>query len=94
MTRARFVVRGVVQGVNFRAAAAREATTRGLTGRVWNRNDGAVEVIAEGDAAAIEQLQRWLGRGPRMARVEGVERTDLGGDPRYRDFRITYAPAE
>ena len=94
MTRARFVVRGLVQGVNFRAAAAREATTRGLTGRVWNRNDGAVEVIAEGDAAAIEQLAQWLGRGPRMAQVEGVERTDLGGDPRYRDFRITYASPE
>lgn len=94
MTRARFTVRGVVQGVNFRAAAAREATTRGLTGRVWNRNDGAVEVIAEGDAAAIDQLARWLGRGPRMAQVEDVERTDLGGEPRYSDFRITYASPE
>ena len=94
MTRARFVVRGLVQGVNFRAAAAREASSRGLTGCVWNTADGAVELIAEGDAGALASLERWLGHGPRMAEVEGVDRTDLAGDPRYRDFRITYDAPE
>jgi acylphosphatase len=94
MTRARFVVRGVVQGVNFRAVTLREAATRGLTGRVWNRDDGAVELIAEGDADALAALERWLGHGPRMAEVERVERTDLGGATRYRDFQITYVAPE
>jgi len=94
MIRARFVVRGRVQGVFFRAEAVREATGRGLTGRVWNTADGAVELIAEGDADALAALERWLGQGPRMAEVERVERTDLGGDPRYRDFRVAYAPPE
>lgn len=94
MTRARFVVRGLVQGVNFRATAAREASTRGLTGRVWNAADGSVELIAEGDAEALASLQRWLGHGPRMAEVDGVDRTDLGGDARYRDFQISYAAPE
>ena len=94
MRRARFVVRGVVQGVNFRAAAAREAASQGLTGCVWNTDDGAVELIAEGDAAALEALQRWLGRGPRLAQVEDVQRMDVGGDQRYRDFRITYSAPE
>ncbi|HUG06366.1 MAG: acylphosphatase [Chloroflexota bacterium] len=88
MTRARFVVRGVVQGVNFRAAAAREATARGLAGRVWNRADGAVELVAEGDAPSLDALQAWLSRGPRFARVEGVDRSPAGGEPRYRDFAI------
>jgi acylphosphatase len=91
MRRARFVVRGLVQGVNFRATAAREASSRGLTGRVWNAADGSVELIAEGDTEALASLQRWLEHGPRMAEVEGVERTDLGGDARYRDFQIAYA---
>lgn len=94
MTRARFVVRGLVQGVNFRAAAAREAATRGLTGRVWNRPDGAVELVAEGDPAPVAVLQEWLARGPRLARVESVDRTDLGGDRRYKDFGISYAAPE
>ncbi len=94
MTRARFVVRGLVQGVNFRAAAAREASSRGLTGCVWNTVDGAVELIAEGDAEALAALERWLGHGPRMAEVDGVERTDLGGERRYQEFRIAYAAPE
>jgi len=94
MTRARFVVRGLVQGVNFRAAAVREATARGLTGCVWNRADDGVELIAEGDAASLASLQEWLARGPRLSRVRSVDRTDLGGERRYSDFSIAYAPPE
>lgn len=91
--RARFVVRGLVQGVNFRAATVREAAARGLTGRVWNRDDGAVEVIAEGDVAALADLERWLRDGPRHAAVDAVERSDAGTEPRYREFGISDGPA-
>lgn len=92
--RARFVVRGIVQGVNFRAVTAREASGLGLTGRVWNRADGAVEVVAEGTAQALDELGRWLERGPRSARVEDVERTDLDGEVRYKDFAIAWRAPE
>lgn len=91
--RARFVVRGFVQGVNFRNAAVREASLRDITGRVWNRDDGGVELVAEGDAEALAALERWLQQGPRMADVEAVERTDIPGERRYRDFQISYGPA-
>lgn len=91
--RRRFVVRGLVQGVNFRAAAVREATARGITGRVWNRDDGAVELVAEGDDSTLADLERWLRVGPRLAEVESVERADVGGERRYRDFQIGYGPA-
>ena len=94
MTRARFIVRGQVQGVNFRAAAVREATSHGLTGCVWNRADDAVELVAEGDQSALAAMERWLAHGPRMARVDRVERSDLGGAPRYQDFSIAYAGPE
>ena len=94
MTRARFVVRGRVQGVNFRAAAVREATTHGLTGCIWNTDDDAVELVAEGEADALAALERWLAHGPSLARVERVERTDLSGVPRYQDFSIAYAAPE
>jgi len=94
MTRARFVVRGVVQGVNFRAAAAREGTVLGLTGRVWNTTDDGVELVAEGPAASLANFERWLAGGPRMARVERVERTELAGDRRYDDFAVSYASPE
>ena len=94
MTRARFVVRGRVQGVFFRAEAVREATARGLTGCVWNRADDAVELIAEGDAHSLDTLQDWLARGPRLAKVERVDRSDLPGDSRYDQFSIADAAPE
>lgn len=94
MTRARFVVRGRVQGVNFRAAAAREATARGLTGCVWNSGDDSVELIAEGDSASLAALEAWLARGPRLSQVESVDRMDLVGERRFRDFSIAYTAPE
>ncbi len=90
--RARFVVRGLVQGVNFRSAAVAEATRLGLTGRVRNREDGALEAVAEGAGEALEDFARWLRRGPRLAEVESVERTELEGGGRYHDFAIAYGP--
>lgn len=86
--RRRFVVRGRVQGVNFRASAAGEARRLGLTGRVWNSADGSVECVAEGDESALASFREWLGRGPRMARVERVEETPLAGERTYRDFEV------
>jgi acylphosphatase len=88
LLRKRFVVHGRVQGVNFRAAAADEARRLRLHGRIWNRDDGSVECVAEGDAAALGRLREWLGHGPRLARVERVDASDLDGDPAYDDFRI------
>jgi len=91
--RARFVVHGSVQGVNFRAAVVQEATARRVTGRVWNREDGSVELVAEGEESAVADLARWLCLGPRLAEVESVERTDVAGDRRYREFAVSYGPA-
>src|SRR5438309_11930957 len=53
MARARFIVRGLVPGVNFRATAVREASRLSLTGRVWNRPDGTVGIVAEGDVELV-----------------------------------------
>ena len=91
--RTRFVVRGLVQGVNFRASVVQEASARRLTGRVWNRDDGAVELVVEGDEATLAELAGWLGQGPRSAEVESLERSDVAGDRRYREFAISDGPA-
>lgn len=88
------MVHGMVQGVYFRTTAADEARRLDLTGRVWNRHDGAVECVAEGAEAALDRFREWLARGPRMARVERVEATDLAGDARYADFRVSWGPAD
>jgi acylphosphatase len=64
------IVTGRVQGVNFRYYAQREAERLGLHGYALNRADGSVEVVAEGERAALETLLAWLRRGPPMARVD------------------------
>jgi acylphosphatase len=94
MARARFIVRGMVQGVNFRATAVREASRLGLTGRVWNRSDGTVGLVAEGDPETLAAFEHWLWRGPRSAEVDAVERANVAGEPRYTSFDISWSPAE
>jgi acylphosphatase len=74
----RFLVTGRVQGVFFRASTRERALKLGLRGHAKNLADGRVEVLAEGDASAIDALERWLHIGPPMARVESVERGDAG----------------
>ncbi len=66
------VVRGVVQGVGFRWFVQRTATDLGLDGWVRNRPDGAVEILAQGPAAAVDTLLRAVEEGPDGASVSGV----------------------
>jgi acylphosphatase len=68
----RFIVSGRVQGVWFRASTRQQAQRLGLSGRAVNLPDGRVEVVACGDATALDQLARWLWRGPELAKVEHV----------------------
>jgi acylphosphatase len=84
----RFVVRGRVQGVNFRATAAQYAVRLGLRGRIWNREDGAVEAEAVGPDDALTKFEAWLHRGPSYASVESVEAQALPGEPRHSGFAI------
>jgi acylphosphatase len=66
-------VRGLVQGVWFRASTAERAAALGLRGRAENLPDGSVLVHLAGERAAVEALLEWLHRGPPLARVDVVE---------------------
>ena len=74
MTTSRFVVEGEVQGVGFRYFVRHRASALGLGGRVRNLPDGSVEVVAQGTAEALAQLEAALWRGPSLARVARVVR--------------------
>lgn len=77
MSAARFLVSGRVQGVAFRAHAREEAVRLGLAGQARNLSDGRVEVLAFGEAAALDTFARWVAHGPALARVESVDRVAL-----------------
>lgn len=71
---ARFLVSGRVQGVSFRAWTRAQALGLGLRGHARNLHDGRVEVLAAGEAAALEALAARLRHGPALARVDAVLR--------------------
>ena len=80
MASALFIVRGKVQGVWFRASTRDEAARLRLYGQARNLADGSVEVLAVGDAEAIDALEQWLLEGPPLARVDAVSRSALPAD--------------
>lgn len=69
----RLIISGDVQGVGFRAWAKRQATELELTGWVKNREDEAVEVVAEGPKNVLEELVKRCRRGPDVAWVENID---------------------
>lgn len=83
-------VEGLVQGVGFRAFVVQRAGHLGVTGWVRNTPEGAVEVEAQGDARAVEQLLLEVRRGPRMAKVSDMTAESVREGPAYPTFEIRW----
>jgi acylphosphatase len=84
----RFLVRGRVQGVGFRWYVEREAHILGIAGWVCNNADGSVEVLAMGSHEQLLGLRLRLREGPRAARVDDVEETEVKPVAGLTNFRI------
>ena len=75
------LVAGRVQGVFYRATAARRAHELGIRGYARNLPDGRVEVLACGEAQVVGAFVSWLWIGSSASRVTSVEVTDAPVDP-------------
>ena len=73
-------VEGRVQGVGYRWWAVGQAERLGLSGWARNRLDGSVEILAIGEASAIDALERACADGPPAARVSVVRRSPAEDD--------------
>lgn len=73
MERIHLVIKGRVQGVYYRKSATAQAIRLRLSGWVRNRNDGTVELVAEGSRADLQHLIDWCWTGPRLSRVTEIE---------------------
>ncbi len=82
----KFTISGRVQRVGFRWFAIEAASREGVTGWVQNLPDGRVEVLAEGEAEAVERFERAVRRGPGSARVDSVETDILAPTGRFHGF--------
>lgn len=82
-------VRGIVQGVCFRAATRAQAQTLGVRGFVRNEADGSVYIEAEGEPASLGRLVEWCHRGPPGAEVEAVD-TEQGAVKNHAGFTVKW----
>jgi acylphosphatase len=76
MIRRRILVAGEVQGVFFREGCKEKAIEAGVSGSARNLPDGRVEVLLEGDEAAVQSVIDWCHQGPPHARVVSVDVID------------------
>lgn len=74
----RLLISGRVQGVGFRAWAARKAADLGLAGWVRNLTDGRVEALVQGPGVDVARFIQLCHRGPTMARVDLVDARSAG----------------
>jgi acylphosphatase len=86
MVARRLVITGRVQGVGFRWFAMERASFERVTGWVRNLPTGQVEVVAEGEADAVERFERAVRQGPPRARVDEVATDILTPTGRFTAF--------
>lgn len=85
-------IRGVVQGVGFRPAMYRFASSLGLAGFVQNDREG-VWLEIEGPIAALDRFVAGLASAaPPAARIDGIETSTIA-ERRDQGFRIADSPA-
>lgn len=87
--RARALISGRVQGVNYRSSTVRAARKLGLRGWVRNLPDGGVEAVFEGQRESVERILQWCQEGPPSARVEGVA-VEMAEPEGIQGFEIEY----
>ena len=90
MKKIRAIVSGKVQGVGFRMYTQHKARQLGVTGYVRNLSNGDVEIIATGEAQAIDALIKWAESGPPSARVNHLDIEVITDVEEFTDFAIRY----
>jgi acylphosphatase len=82
------IVRGLVQGVSFRASLHERAIHHKVDGWVRNREDGSVEALLQGDEDSVRRVVQWTRLGPPRAKVSAVIEETIAVYPRQKGFRI------
>jgi acylphosphatase len=89
-SRAHVFVSGRVQGVFFRQYTRRQALRQGVKGWVRNLDDGRVEVVFEGEEAAVKALVDFCSKGPRGASVTNITVNWEPFQDEFKTFSVTY----
>ncbi len=89
MTARRVVYVGRVQGVGFRATARSIARRHPVAGFVRNLADGSVELVASGDAAALDAFLNEV-QARFDANIDRAELSEFSGPAEFNGFDIRH----
>jgi len=89
-SRAKLIIKGVVQGVSFRYYTQREARKYGVTGWVRNLPDGSVAALFEGEEEDVEAMIQWCRHGPLGARVSQLIAQPEEYVGEFQSFSVTF----
>jgi acylphosphatase len=84
------IVKGLVQGVGFRAMTRSQALKLGLKGSVRNLNDGTVEIYAQGPKPRLEKLIENLKKETNPGQITETFTDYFSIKTPFEDFRILY----
>ena len=80
-------VKGTVQGIFFRQFVKGHADELKLTGYVRNM-ENEVEIVAEGEAEAIDRLLRFVKEGPKHSQIRNVDVKERQWSGDFSEFKI------
>jgi acylphosphatase len=84
------IIRGMVQGVSFRANLRKRARELHVVGWARNLSDGSVEALLQGENSKIDLLREWCWIGPKSAKVDSVSVERVAMGKTYEDFSILF----
>ncbi len=82
------VIKGIVQGVNFRNFTKLEADKAGIKGYVRNTADGHVEAFLEGEEYLIKEMVSAVHAGPPHSIVNEVKLYEQENLSNFKDFKV------
>ncbi|MBN2140246.1 MAG: acylphosphatase [Desulfovibrionaceae bacterium] len=82
------VITGKVQGVFFRAWIQDQAANMGVNGWVRNLDQDKVEILAQGDEAALDSFRERVRQGSPLSRVDDFKSDWMDYDKIYDQFEM------
>jgi len=84
------IVHGRVQGVGFRYFTQILASEHQISGWVRNKEDGTVEIVAEGEEENLKSFVEEMKKGSPFSRVEHIQLTEKEQMEGFQSFNIRY----
>jgi acylphosphatase len=88
-SRVKVIVKGIVQGVNFRYYTQRQAA-KYINGWVKNLPDGSVAAVFEGEEHDVAAMVQWCRRGPSSAQVTALIEQPEEDRVEFSSFSVKY----